>query len=417
LGCIYNPDGARRNAAARASHVEGAKEARRGLRAPLVGAGGRERARRRAVVAVGTRAALAERRFACRTEGGTMAMANEWQRCVALSGLACLAGCGVGAQQQGDGLRATIGAEGGELAGAKGSPYEGVRMVIPAGALAQKTEIEIKAADVALPPSAVRIGPQIQIAPVGLALAQPAQLTLPFDERIVAANPALADQIKGWVRSADQWTAVDQTGRGSGAINIQVGALSVAAAAVTSQDLVQFDLLPNPKFVDCLQSCDGPTAHVIVVRGPLNDTLFIHGEHIKAGLAFDLFTVENSSLGSDGKPDPEFKNFGLAWYQSDLEASSSGVIDATIETILLDQIFGFDPAVGLAPTNTFHVGFWFNDPKDAQACGFDPTKPTPFNGEHKAGPLAMITVPDALTGLGPLCTKPDTSTTPAHCNP
>ena len=29
----------------------------------------------------------------------------------------------------------------------------------------------------------------------------------------------------------------------------------------------------------------------------------------------------------------------------------------------------------------------------------------------------MISVPDATTGLGPLCTKPDTSTVPAHCNP
>jgi len=51
------------------------------------------------------------------------------------------------------------------------------------------------------------------------------------------------------------------------------------------------------------------------------------------------------------------------------------------------------------------------------ACGFDPTKPTPFNGEHQAGPLAMITVPDATTGLGPLCTKPDTSVSPARCDP
>ena len=43
--------------------------------------------------------------------------------------------------------------------------------------------------------------------------------------------------------------------------------------------------------------------------------------------------------------------------------------------------------------NTFHVGFWFNDPADAAACNFDVTKPTPFNGEHRAGPLAMISRP------------------------
>src|SRR5215472_4664569 len=89
-----------------------------------------------------------------------------------------------------------------------------------------------------------------------------------------------------------------------------------------------------------------------------------------------------------------------------------------IKTILLDDIFGFDPDVRLAPTNTFHLGFWFDNPQDAAAlpsCHFDPTKPTPFNGEHKAGPFAMISVPDAKTGLGPLCTNPNNSTTPASC--
>jgi hypothetical protein len=76
-----------------------------------------------------------------------------------------------------------------------------------------------------------------------------------------------------------------------------------------------------------------------------------------------------------------------------------------------------DPDVALPPTNTFHVGLWFDNPNDAVACHFDPTKTTPFNGEHQAGPLAMVSLPDAKTGLGPLCTDPNTSTTPASCNP
>ena len=48
-------------------------------------------------------------------------------------------------------------------------------------------------------------------------------------------------------------------------------------------------------------------------------------------------------------------------------------------------------------------------------CGI--TGVTPFNGEHQAGPLAMITRLDATTKLGPLCTDPDLSTDPATCNP
>jgi hypothetical protein len=81
----------------------------------------------------------------------------------------------------------------------------------------------------------------------------------------------------------------------------------------------------------------------------------------------------------------------------------------------VNQIFGFDPDVQLTPTNTFHVGFWFNDPNDAAACGF--TGFTPFNGEHHAGPLAMISLPNPDTGLGPLCLTPNTETDPISCNP
>lgn len=185
---------------------------------------------------------------------------------------------------------------------------------------------------------------------------------------------------------------------------------------------VTFELKPNPPFVDCLAKYPGdpdhpPTAKVTVVRGRLNDTMLLRLRNIKPELAFDLFTVERSNLGSDGSPVQNFTNFGLAWYQSDVETNGHGRSKTFIKTILLDQIFGFDPDKALAPTNTFHVGFWFNDPEDAKDCGFDVTKPTPFNGEHKAGPLAMISVPDPVTGLGPLCTDPNISTSPVSCNP
>ncbi len=183
-----------------------------------------------------------------------------------------------------------------------------------------------------------------------------------------------------------------------------------------------FVLHPNPKFISCLGVAGGPTpiAKVTVTRGKLNDTLTITGHNFKPGLAFDMFTVERSNLLSDATVNPNFTNFGMAWYQSDLQASSQGSFTATIKTILLDQIFGFDPdQSNPSPINTFHLGFWFNNPNDANVdgCVFDVTKPTPFNGEHVAGPVAFITVPNANTNLGPLCTNPNTSTTPASCNP
>jgi hypothetical protein len=171
-------------------------------------------------------------------------------------------------------------------------------------------------------------------------------------------------------------------------------------------------VVANAKLLPCLakdptDTDSLPKARVTVTRGELNDTLHLHAENLKPDLNFDLFTVQNSNKLADGTADPNFKNFGLAWYQTDVHADDHGRADVTIKTILLDQIFGFDPAVNLAPTNTFHVGFWFNNPDDAAPCGF-PTV-TPFNGEHHAGVLAMISLPDAATGLGPLCTKPNLS--------
>jgi hypothetical protein len=213
-----------------------------------------------------------------------------------------------------------------------------------------------------------------------------------------------------------------------GIIRAMVAAFAVLAAsgiasAQNTRDEITFDLLPNPAVVDCLRanSYEEPRARATVIRGKQNDTLILDLDGIKPGLAFDLFTVQNSFFQADGTKDPSFTgSFGLAWYQSDIKIgrqTDDGHVQ--IKTILLDDIFGFDPDVRLVPTNTFHLGFWFDDPREAAAlptCHFDLTKPTPFNGEHKAGPFAMLSVPDAKSGLGPLCSSPNNSTTPASCN-
>jgi hypothetical protein len=201
-----------------------------------------------------------------------------------------------------------------------------------------------------------------------------------------------------------------------------VAAMSaVAAYAASGTTKVSFQLTPNPKFVNCLARYPGdpsraPTASVDVQKGNLNDRLTLHLKNIKPNLAFDLFTVQRSTLDAQGKPISPAPSFGLAWYQSDVQADGHGGGSVKIQTILADQIFGVNlDESPVNPINTFHVGFWFNDPNDAAACGFDVTKPTPFNGEHRAGPLAMISLPDATTGLGPLCLNPDASQ-PSGCD-
>jgi hypothetical protein len=219
-----------------------------------------------------------------------------------------------------------------------------------------------------------------------------------------------------------------QLGRRGGTLLIGL-ALSAAAllpsasGVFADKEEAQFPLVvANAKLLPCLaKDADNPheqpTASVSVERGDLNDTLHLRLHNIKPGLAFDLFTVQRSNKLANGEADPAFKNFGMAWYQSDVEADENGNASVTIKTILLDQIFGFDPDVSLPPTNTFNVGFWFNNPNDAASCGFDVTHPTPFNGEHQAGPLAMISLPDATTGLGPLCRNPQSTSAGFVCNP
>jgi len=198
------------------------------------------------------------------------------------------------------------------------------------------------------------------------------------------------------------------------ALNLLV---TVSPLMADGRNEISFDLVANPKFAACLvadPSGPAPSAKVTVSRGTANDVMIVELQNFKPEAAFDLFTVQRSQLQADGTPDPNFKGFGLSWFQSELHVGSDGKAEAVVKSILLDAIFGFDgdaipgsvpPKSLVPPTHTFHVGFWFDSPQDAAACGFDPTKSTPFNSVQKAGPTAMISLPNAVSGLGPLSTN------------
>jgi hypothetical protein len=65
----------------------------------------------------------------------------------------------------------------------------------------------------------------------------------------------------------------------------------------------------------------------------------LHLHNIKPNLAFDLFTAQGSTLDAQGKPISPAPSFGLAWYQSDVQADD-GNGRVKIQTVLADQIFG-----------------------------------------------------------------------------
>jgi len=196
------------------------------------------------------------------------------------------------------------------------------------------------------------------------------------------------------------------------------GSIGIASAATSKPDQTTFRMFPQSSLLDCLKpssSSPSPEVFVRVTRHELNDTAKIYLRGFKPNLNFDLFTIQHSPQTATGTPDAN-PSVGMAWYQSDLHVDRHGDGEAKIRTILLDQIFGVDKDVALPPTNTFHLGFWFNDPADAGRCGF--TGSTPFNGEHTAGPLAFVTRPNATTNLGPLCTDPISASGGSFtCNP
>src|SRR5262245_31935885 len=89
---------------------------------------------------------------------------------------------------------------------------------------------------------------------------------------------------------------------------------------------VTFALHVNPAFKACLRKDANTTPRAVakVVRGAFNDTLSLNLAGFKPNLDFDVFTVQRSNLLANATVNPNFTNFGLAWYQSDLHTNSGG---------------------------------------------------------------------------------------------
>ena len=172
-----------------------------------------------------------------------------------------------------------------------------------------------------------------------------------------------------------------------------VAAMSaVAAYAAGGTTKTSFDLVPNPKFVNCLARYPGdpsraPTASVDVQKGNLNDRLTLHLQehqaesgvrpvHRAAQLA--RRTTASRSPGAELRPRlvPVGHRGGRRRERQREDPDDPARPDLRLRT----------STVALTPTNTFHVGFWFNDPNDAAACGFDVTQADAVQRRAQGGP-------------------------------
>jgi hypothetical protein len=110
--------------------------------------------------------------------------------------------------------------------------------------------------------------------------------------------------------------------------------------------------------------------------------------------------------------------FGVSWYQGDIETNCYGVGHGrfvgrfSIETFIVSPesepspiVFNnafpdVSPGPKTGPIHTYHLGLWFNDPKDVVKLG-GPSTVTPFNGEHNAG-VQVLNTGDFPDLAGPL---------------
>ncbi|MCB9549852.1 MAG: hypothetical protein H6706_28935 [Myxococcales bacterium] len=131
-------------------------------------------------------------------------------------------------------LTATIGPEGGTLAGAADGAFAGFSLEIPAGALAAPTEVSVAGVvdPTPLALTAARVGPQFALEPAGLELAVPARLTVPFDPDLRQGWDVPDADCRVWYRDGEGWSKADQTGSTAEGVSIELPRLTTVAAGV-----------------------------------------------------------------------------------------------------------------------------------------------------------------------------------------
>lgn len=168
---------------------------------------------------------------------------------------------------------------------------------------------------------------------------------------------------------------------------------AMGATAAPSHPFASFDMVRSGASVTagCLR---GARAKVTVAsKGPV-EVMRVSAEGLPPKTDFDFFVTQ--------LPNPPF---GVSWYQGDLETDTRGRAQGTfvgrfsVETFAVAPGSGPAPSVHrtdattnppFAPVHTYHLGLWFNSPRDATAAGCAGAT-TPFNGDHTAGAQALST--------------------------
>ncbi|HUD39087.1 MAG TPA: hypothetical protein VMR14_19460 [Streptosporangiaceae bacterium] len=171
------------------------------------------------------------------------------------------------------------------------------------------------------------------------------------------------------------------------------GATPTAPTAPAKSHSFSFNLVPSPGIKSCLPKAGG---RVTITPGDENDTMTVSIHGMPANTGFDLFVIQEP-----------LKPFGVAWYQTDVNAGAYGTGSATVRGVF--DVETFSVSVGgtttFAPTHQYHLGLWFNNPKTPFKLGCEPgvSAPTvtPFNGEQHAG-IQVLNTSNFPVKKGPL---------------
>jgi len=191
---------------------------------------------------------------------------------------------------------------------------------------------------------------------------------------------------------------------------LALAGMTESASAGNDENEIKFDLVRSGAVVAAGDTVL-PNAHgrvKIESVGPV-EIMDVKVSGLPGNTDFDFFVIQV----------PNGPNFGLSWYQGDIETNRYGVGHGTFIGRFSIETFIVAPGATPAPTphssppfpdastnpatppvHTFHLGLWFNDPNDAAKAGLPPTV-TPFNGEHNAG-LQVLSTRNFPDNAGPL---------------
>lgn len=152
-------------------------------------------------------------------------------------------------------ISATIGTEGGELVGEPNTQLEGVRLVVPPGALSEPTLLSIQGTidSTPLPPTAEGIGPQFAILPDGIEFAAPVLLTVPFDPVLRGGWDTPDEECRVWYREADGWARADAVEATPQGVTVELPHTTVAGAGTFA------NIRPVGCVFNCATATPGPT--------------------------------------------------------------------------------------------------------------------------------------------------------------